>query len=203
MKKLDDETGGKYEFCFIFSQAIIEDRNSMVRACAILASGLKSNLVAARSDADATTFPLNGECWRGGGFNMEHKDWFDSMVGKKYRIPAFLATSINRAVINNFMHMAQEKGFPVVQWKILMDTRGDPNGDNDARYKCKHVNLLRVTHVPGEEEFLFQAFSVFTVQEVVWSKSDPATMDDPHRITLVAAVDNAQEQEDLPLAKWR
>jgi hypothetical protein len=125
------------------------------------------------------------------------------MVGKKYRIPAFLATSVKQTVTNTFMGTAQAKGFPVVQWKIEMDKRGDPAGDSDPRYTCKHVNLLRVTHVPGEEEFLFQAFSVFTVKEVAWAKSDPATMAYPHRITLVAAVDNAQEREDLPLARWR
>jgi hypothetical protein len=142
MTQLEDEEGGQFEFCFIFSQAIIEDRNSIVRACAILASGLKANLVAARSDG-TIAFPTNGECWRGGSFNMQHKDWFDSMVGKKYRIPAFLATSVKQTVTDTCMGMAEGEGFPVVQWKIQRDKRGDPAGDNDPRYTCKHVNLLR------------------------------------------------------------
>jgi hypothetical protein len=62
------------------------------------------------------------------------------------------------------------------------------------------VNLLRVTHVPGEEEYLFAAFSVFTVRKVVWSGSP--TMQDPHRITIEAAIDNTLEDECLSLAPW-
>jgi hypothetical protein len=57
-----------------------------------------------------------------------------------------------------------------------------------------------VTHVPGEEEYLFAAFSVFTVCEVVWS-ADPTTQN-PHRITIEAAIDNLLETENLPLAPW-
>ena len=88
----------------------------------------------------------------------------------------------------------------MVQWKIEVDVRGDPQGQNMAQHLCKHVNLLRVTHVPGEEEYLFQAFSVFTVKEVVWSDSPDAQH--PHQITLVAALDNTAESESLPLAPW-
>jgi hypothetical protein len=57
-----------------------------------------------------------------------------------------------------------------------------------------------VTHVPGEEEYLFAAFSVFTVCEVVWS--DNPTTHNPHRITVEAAIDNLLENENLPLAPW-
>ena len=46
----------------------------------------------------------------------------------------------------------------VVQWRILVDRRADPKNEDggDPRYLCKHVNLVRVTHVPGEQEYLFQ-----------------------------------------------
>ena len=50
----------------------------------------------------------------------------------------------------------------------------------------------------GEGEYLFAPYSVFTVREVKWS-------DDPiqeHCITVAAAVDNAFESDDLPLAPW-
>jgi len=59
-----------------------------------------------------------------------------------------------------------------------------------------------VTHCPGEQEFLFQAYSVFTVKEVQWSPLPVATAAQPHRITLVPALDNAGEPDDLPLAPW-
>lgn len=205
-QKYELPDGKEFEFCYIFSEALREDRNLTARACAILASGLKANLVTARksgvSSSDEVAFPTNGECWRGGGFNEDHRGWFDTMVGKQYRVPAFLATSLNETVITKFMQRAEDAGFSVVRWHILLDKRGDPAGDNDPRHKCKHVNLLRATHCEGEAEFLFQAFSTFTVKKVEWSSSLPATVDEPHNITLEAAVDNTKTPEDLPLAPW-
>jgi serine/threonine protein kinase len=191
------------EFCSILSAAIRTDRASLARPCAIIARALRSNLVLARSAVaaggvgGAIPFPPNGECWRGGGFNEAHKDFFT--VGKSYRVPAFLATSFARSVTNSFMWKAECMGHPVVQWKVQVDPTADPQGDNMPQNLCKHVNLLRVTHVPGEEEYLFAAFSVFTVVAVEWKAGTTA---DPHRIDLLAANDNRQAPEDLPLAPW-
>ena len=98
------------------------------------------------------------------------------------------------------MFRAEATGYPVVQWCIQLDRRADPQGENSLAHRCKHVNLLRVTHCPGEEEYLFAAFSVFTVREVAWSTNP--TLQDPHRITIEATIDNALEPEDLPLAPW-
>jgi hypothetical protein len=194
------------EFCFIFSQAMRDDRASTARVCAVLARGLKKNLV----DRDEGVYPelkdaggqrvSAGECWRGGGFDDQFRPFFTA--GKKYRVPGFLATSVKQSATNTFMGMAQAAGHPVVQWRIVFDPRGDPQGDNLPGHRCKHVNLLRVSHVPDELEFLFQAYSVFTVRDVQWSAVAPATMAQPHRITLVPASDNALELEDLPLAPW-
>ena len=58
-----------------------------------------------------------------------------------------------------------------------------------------HVNYLQHLSALDESEFLFPPYSVFTVQEVDWSAS-------PLRVTLLAAVDNKEELEDLPLAPW-
>jgi hypothetical protein len=188
------------EFCSIFSALIREDRASLARPCAIIARALRANLVAARAGGagGAVPFPPNGECWRGGGFNEAHRGFFT--VGKTYRAPGFLATSFKQSVTNNFMWKAECAGHSVVQWKVKVDASADPQGDNMPQNLCKHVNLLRVTHVPGEEEYLFQAFSVFTVLEVDW-KAAPTTQS-PHQITLMAAQDNSKEAEDLPLAPW-
>merc|ERR1719399_64002 len=195
-KTLRTGTSRDPEFCFIFSDLLREDPASLARSCAIIARALNMNLVAGRTSA--VEFPLDGKCWRGGGFNEAHRDFFT--VGKKYRVSGFLATSLRQSVTNNFMFRAEAAGYPVVQWCVQLDRRADPQGENSLAHRCKHVNLLRVTHVPGEEEYLFAAFSVFTVREVVWSSAP--TMQDPHRITLEAAIDNAQESEDLPLAPW-
>jgi hypothetical protein len=121
-------------------------------------------------------------------------------VGKQYRVPAFLATSFKQSVTNSFMWNAECAGHSAVQWKVQVDPTADPQGDNMPQNLCKHVNLLRVTLVPGEEEYLFAAFSAFTVIAVQWS-SQP-TAQNPHQITLLAATDNRQQPEDLPLAPW-
>jgi hypothetical protein len=199
-QKLDhgDGAGLETEFCSLFSQAIREDRASLARPCVIVARALRGNLIAARTSSAGVDFPSNGECWRGGGFKEEHRGFFT--VGKKYRIPAFLPTSLKKSVTNTFMFKAETAGYPVVQWKIELDIRGDPQGQNMPQYLCKHVNLLRVTHAPGEEEYLFQAFSVFTVKEAIWS--DNPDMQHPHQVTLTATVDNTAESEALPLAPW-
>ena len=83
-----------------------------------------------------------------------------------------------------------------IKWVITFD----PRGREQLKYRCKHVNLVKkaVSHVPGEEEFLFAPYSVFTVEEVAWA-SDP---DEPHRVVLRAAIDNRREPEDLELCPW-
>jgi serine/threonine protein kinase len=189
-------TGREPEFCFVLSQLLRDDPASLARSCAIIARALNTNLVAGRTSS--VIFPANGQCWRGGGFDEQHRSFFT--VGKKYRVPGFLATSLQKNVTQTFMFRAEAAGYPVVQWCIQLDSRSDPHGENSLQHRCKHVNLIRVTHVPGEEEYLFAAFSVFTVSEAVWSANP--TVQTPHRITIKAAIDNSLEVEDLPLAPW-
>lgn len=71
---------------------------------------------------------------------------------------------------------------------------------------CTHVKKIpgesqrvKIHHVPGEDEYLFVPYSVFTVTRVVWAEGTP---ENPHKIELEAAKDNAVEKEDLPLAPW-
>ena len=117
--------------------------------------------------------------------------------------PAFTppsTTSARQAVTNDFMFQAEALGLPVVQWRFVFDRDGDPRGANLRARRCKHVNLLRESHVADEEEYLFQAYSVFTVASADFSTA--GTVADPYRITLTPAIDNALEPEDLPLAPW-
>ena len=69
-----------------------------------------------------------------------------------------------------------------------------------VRYRCRHVNLVTKTNVPGEEEYLFAAYSTFEVRRVEWSANP--TIDEPHIVELDAMVDNGREEEDLPLSPW-
>ena len=59
----------------------------------------------------------------------------------------------------------------------------------DPVQRCNHVNLVTATHVPGEFEFLFSAYSAFEVVRVHWSPT-PQDKTTPHEITLRAVPDN-------------
>ena len=71
----------------------------------------------------------------------------------------------------------------------------------DPARKCRHVNLVtrRVPNLPDEQEYLFAPYSAFTVLTAAWSEG---TIASPHKIELLAAVDNKEAPEDLPLAPW-
>ena len=71
----------------------------------------------------------------------------------------------------------------------------------DSVRKCVHVNLVtkRVPGLPDEQEYLFAPYSAFTVLSVSWNAGTDAS---PHVVELLAAVDNKEAPEDLPLAPW-
>ncbi len=129
---------------------------------------------------------------------MQHHGFYQP--GRKYRAPGFVATSFTDDVARSFAQRARESGLPAVLWVVHMH----PEGRRSPKYACKHVNLVRKTHVAGEAEYLFSPYSVFTVRSVRWSAlgAAAATADQPHEVHLDAAVDNALEPEDLPLAPW-
>jgi len=83
---------------------------------------------------------------------------------------------------------------PRALWTIKLD----PRGLKDLEYRVKNMTFVDHTHVTNEGEYLFAPYSVFYVKKTKWS-SDPSM---PHKITLVAAVDNLGEPEDMPLAPW-
>ena len=116
----------------------------------------------------------------------------DGDPNKKYRIAQFLATSFNKRIADQFIANAMQSGAnALVRWCVRLDP--------DPTRRCRHVNLVTETHVEGEFEYLFAAFSIFRVVGVSWSPTpqNPAT---PHEITIRAAHDNSIESEDLPLA---
>ena len=57
--------------------------------------------------------------WRGGGFRDECKEFFESMMGKCYRVPGFLATSIEYRTALKFIRRA-DKAHPRILWCILV-----------------------------------------------------------------------------------
>lgn len=139
--------------------------------------------------------PKSTLTFRGGGLPDEHRGFF--AVGTKFRQAGFLATSFSKEKAEEFAYRANAvAGLPAVLWKVQVDVCGE----SSFRHRCKHVNLVGRTNVPGEQEYLFVLFSVFTVAAVAWS-ANPSYVD-PHVITLDAATDNLLEPEDLPSAPW-
>ena len=145
-------------------------------------------------DMPEVPFPPRCETYRGGGFDNTLKPFWT--VGKQYRVPGFLATSFSEAVADKFIGWAASPDGSTIKWVIKFD----PRGKEEYKYRCKQVNLVKksVSHVPGEEEYLFAPYSAFTVEEVKWA-SDPS---EEHRVVLRAAVDNRRESDDLPLCPW-
>ena len=204
-QQLEHEGGGR-EFCSIFSEIMREDRASLAPHTALLARAINDNNIS-RTYADARAYPQGPSakppnksseadvCWRGGGFmdNAKTRAFFSK--GQAYRVPQFLATSFKVTVAEEFLGRARMGG--AVSARVLWKVKLDP------AKRCQHVNLLtpEKTHVQGENEFLFAAFSAFTVEKAIWSDS-PQKKHSPHEITIRAAPDNLEEPDDLPLAPW-
>ena len=139
------------------------------------------------------SYPPNGETWRGGGFRNRFRPFFECIKGKKYRVPGFLATSNQRSVASTFAFNA-DKHHAHALWRVTFDRRGK----NSAQHRVQHVWFVCKTFIPGEGEYLFEPYSVFTLVSVKWSP-DPRKS---HKFTIRAAVDNKRESENLPLAPW-
>jgi hypothetical protein len=201
------QMAGGGEFCSIYGAAMRVDSLEMAPFSATLARALNENLVTRGVALGEQAFPRGpgggprdkstetATCFRGGGFmdNATTRAFF--APGNKYRVSQFLSTSFERRTAEKFMRRARMTGpsNARVVWRVELDPdRG-----------CDHVNLVTETHVEGESEFLFVAFSAFEVVRVNWSYTpqDPAT---PHEITIRSAPNNRHVDfpEDLILAPW-
>jgi hypothetical protein len=214
------QTGGGTQFCTMLCAAMRADPATLAEACAMVARALNANNLG-RVAPERVVFPQGphaadaqsrsthaATCWRGGGFRdtPENRAFFHSRAGmaegdpaKKYRVAQYLATSFSNEVARSFiLRAATGAAAPgafvnaLVRWRVRLDP--------DPQRRCRHVNFV-MEGPPGEHEYLFAAFSVFSVVAVHWSPTpqDAAT---PHEITILAAYDNSQEDEGLPLAPW-
>merc|ERR1712224_259604 len=80
------------------------------------------------------SYPPNGETWRGGGFRQQHRSFFQSIKGQKYRVPGFLATSSKRSIAVGFLYKLDSKQ-PRALWRILFDRRGEKH----VEYRVRHM----------------------------------------------------------------
>ncbi len=181
------------EFSSLLNAAIRSDAARLMPSTAMLVRAINALCVAGRKGEARVEFPPNGRTFRGTAFNSGHRDFF--VPGKKYRVPGFLATSFDETTARGF---ASRKGLDLGKPAVLWEVHVDPAGEHDRARRCKHVNYVRKSLVDGEKEYLFTAYSVFTVLNVDWSDDDMAMS----RIELEAALDNSAEDEGLPLAPW-
>jgi len=176
------------EFCSFINQALRDDIEDHLQDLVPVVRAINT-LCVGRDQASKGLWPSDGICFRGGALPDKHLSFFT--VGKKYRVPGFLATSFKEKVSMEFAHRSTPAHLvekqPMVLWqiKVVQD--------------CVQVNYVSHSNVSKEEEFLFAPFSTFSVEAVELSP-DPKLQ--PHRIHLVAAQDNRAEPEDLPLAPW-
>jgi hypothetical protein len=210
------------EFCSLWSDVIRRDQASLARPSAMIARAINLNLVGAPTRDRAKmaaalargNFPADGCLWRGGNFGVAGgagELWKFFQPGAQYRAPQFLATSSNKATAVAFLEIAQgaNPDRELVLWKVELDRRGAA----EAEFRCRHVNLITQGHEDGEKEYLFSAFSVFTVTKVKPSLT-PTRIGTPHIITIAPALDNKLQPgpdgrigktkwpPGLPLAPW-
>ena len=174
------------EFCFLLNAAIRQDHPELSPPAAMLSRGINAMCVEGRS-AVALPFPAEGMTYRGGGFDDSHRGFFS--VRKQFRQPCFLATSFAEGTAESFRQMAQAKGFQSVLWVVSVD----PEGETDVAKRCKHVNFVAHSLIPGEKEYLFTAYSIFTARAVAWGVGGA-----PQWIELDAASDNQAAAEGGP-----
>ena len=188
------------ELCSVLNAVIRDDVAEEMEAAAVIFRCLNSRRVRRQNvsaNINLQSYPPNGETWRGGGFRREHRAFFERMVGKKYRVPGFLATSVRREVAAAFAFKADvaHPSHPTAIWRITFD----PRGKEHPQYRVKHMTLVSKTLIAGEHEYLFAPYSVFTLVSVKWSEQD---LINPHEFTVQAAHDNKEEDECLPLTPW-
>merc|ERR1712187_157365 len=107
------------------------------------------------------------------------------MTDKWYRVPGFLATSINERRALKFIQRA-DQAHPRILWCILLDERGK----SKSEFRCKHASFVFKTEVPGEMEFLFAAYSVFKVVRTDFTEQDWSKHSSHYTVVIEAAIDN-------------
>jgi len=183
------------EFCSLINRALRDDIAAVMPHLVVIVRAINA-LCIVRRDSKSLKFPPNAVSHRGGALPRQHHAFF--AVGCKYRVPMYLATSFSEDKAYEFWYRAFATGQVPVHWVVHFDARGEHN----LRYRCKNVNLVEKTvkGVEDEQEFLFVPYSVFTVMSI----TVPAkiTGSNPVVVHIEAAIDNADEDEELPLAPW-
>ena len=158
------------EFCSLLNQALREDDADTVGHAVTCTHAINTFCVARRGGIPVP-WPSEHVLYRGGAMPRCFQSFF--AVGKAYRAPMFIATSVEQDVsVDTFLMRlppaaaSQSPPFqePVL-WRFHLDGALPPNR------RCVHVNFIDRTDgtVHGEDEFLFAPYSTFTVRALEWS----------------------------------
>jgi hypothetical protein len=144
------------EFAYILNTLLRRDDKEAAEHLAVVVRTINVLLVHQRgSRPRIMRSPQNNTVYRGGGLPDEHRSFYH--VGKKYRVPGFLATSLDEDVARGFMRRgAAERNIPCVLWVIMV-----PPG-------CMQVHYVErtVDNIGEEQEYLFAPYSPFVVSQV-------------------------------------
>ncbi len=159
------------EFCSLINRALREDAADVMQHLVVIVRVINA-LCIVRRESSSLKFPPDDVSHRGGALPSQHRNFF--AVGKKYRVPMYLATSFSEdkaykfwcvastvarllasrcLMLVGFRYRAFASGQAPVHWVVHFDARGKHN----PRYRCKNVNLVEKTvkGVEDELEFLF------------------------------------------------
>merc|ERR1711963_1136400 len=114
------------------------------------------------------------------------------VIGLVYRVPMMIATAFQKSVAIDFMRRSTQGQPPIDRTAVLFLVHLDPD------YRCDHALLIdSISLIPEEAEFLYVAYSGFTVKSV--RMPDDPSWSNPVIIDLKVAPDNAALPAALPL----
>jgi hypothetical protein len=173
------------ELCSHINDAVCDDASPLidkvVPVCRIM-----NKLVVNRMTMSSVPWPEDSQTYRGLGMPEEYFDFFTE--GTVYRVNRFIASSLRRAVAEDFMRLNATGGKSAVVFTIKFN----------PQLKCSHVNYLQnISLVKGEDEYLLPPYSGF---KVISANINPGEVSE---IVIYAFPDNMlPELNDVPLAPW-
>lgn len=121
-----------HELCWWVSFAIRKNKRALLEPVAPYCRALTSFTAVDQEKRKEEPMKIPEQLWRGGGFNEDHRKWFEEHKGQVAQVPSFWATTDKLDIVIKFCLRAAKSGFPPVTWKIEMDKDKG----------CLHVNFI-------------------------------------------------------------
>jgi len=195
-------SGIQREFCFIVNEAHRDDDEHALRALLPFILLMNSTLVTRGDPTRNLNWPLDlsgqpvRESFRGTGIPTSRLAWF-KQLGRRFRVPFNVASGLEKATAILFA----ERSISSDESKtaVIFTIRFSRYIDTPAA--CLHVSLMNRSVAPTELEFLFSAYSVFTITDFEECRGVDFPNQQWLRVELEAAEDNHVD-EHLPCVLW-